>query len=422
MLPYTLDAIGTGHISRVVQDQWSESETLEFKRELPGASDRDKHEFLKDVCALANNFGGDIMYGIAEEHGVAQRVVPIRLTSWDHAESRLRQILDSGMEPPIIGLQFKTVPVEEGLTVIARVPGSFSTPHRFRTGAGWRSVIRSGTVTVDMTYEQLRSAFDRGGSLANRAMTFRRERLTSIEDGHTWRPMTPPLCVVHLVPLVAMTGRAGISIESIRSTYAELASTASWGGAGFSTNLEGAIVHPGGIGGEPILGYVQVFRSGAYEAAQSVAYDFDDRSRPVPSVWVSRFVRDALQKIRTSIRKHNIVGPALIGIALVGLGGCVFDIGRNRFNPNNARKPDRANLLIPELWIERTEAFNDIDAAARPLLDVLAQSFNVTVATNTTLMAPGSPASETRQVGMNHVTKAALAWGIIGRHIALATF
>jgi predicted HTH transcriptional regulator len=39
----------------------AESETLEFKRDTYGTSDRAKQELCKDVSALANTVGGDIV-------------------------------------------------------------------------------------------------------------------------------------------------------------------------------------------------------------------------------------------------------------------------------------------------------------------------------------------------------------------------
>jgi Putative DNA-binding domain len=48
-----------------------ESVTLDFKRDLPGASDKDKQEFLKGVCTFANADGGDLVYGITEQNGAA---------------------------------------------------------------------------------------------------------------------------------------------------------------------------------------------------------------------------------------------------------------------------------------------------------------------------------------------------------------
>jgi predicted HTH transcriptional regulator len=43
-----------------------ETRQLEFKENIVGNADDEIKEFLKDVSAMANAVGGDIVYGIAE--------------------------------------------------------------------------------------------------------------------------------------------------------------------------------------------------------------------------------------------------------------------------------------------------------------------------------------------------------------------
>ncbi len=42
-----------------------ESRTLEYKQQLPGTTEPEKEEFLRDVSAMANASGGVIVFGIA---------------------------------------------------------------------------------------------------------------------------------------------------------------------------------------------------------------------------------------------------------------------------------------------------------------------------------------------------------------------
>ena len=71
MLLSTLDQITEAALRKLCDDRCPESNSLDFKRELPGNSDKDKQELLKDVCALANADGGDLVYGIEEVAGAA---------------------------------------------------------------------------------------------------------------------------------------------------------------------------------------------------------------------------------------------------------------------------------------------------------------------------------------------------------------
>jgi predicted HTH transcriptional regulator len=176
----------------------SESLTLEFKRELPQARlEQAKVELLKDVCAMANAAGGDILYGMDEREAVAAVLTPIT-EPFDAAERRMRQVLDA-IEPRLNGLRFREVPLSSGgYAMVLRVPASYAGPHRFNS----RFVLRDGTRSLDMTYDQLRAAFDRSASLTARALAFRDERVTRIERGDGFRNLEPgPLMVVHVLPL-----------------------------------------------------------------------------------------------------------------------------------------------------------------------------------------------------------------------------
>ena len=59
VLPYSLDQINEIHLQQLLAEGWVESQTLDFKRELPGRDDKAKLELLKDVSALANRDGGE---------------------------------------------------------------------------------------------------------------------------------------------------------------------------------------------------------------------------------------------------------------------------------------------------------------------------------------------------------------------------
>lgn len=61
MLSHSLTTIDTDLLADVCSSGWSESISLEFKRDALGNSDKDKHELLKDVSALTNADGGDIV-------------------------------------------------------------------------------------------------------------------------------------------------------------------------------------------------------------------------------------------------------------------------------------------------------------------------------------------------------------------------
>src|SRR5436190_10382668 len=225
----------------VCAQEWPESQTLDFKRDLPGKTDRDKSEFLKDICALANTGGGDLLFGVDEANGKAKSLAPISTDPADAATRRLLQIIDAGIEPRIVGILLREIPVSGGYVLQFTVPASFNGPHRYSVSGPGRFVMRDGTLTRELTYSELQAAFDRTATLGERARRFREQRMTAIGSGQTWRPMKGgPLCVLQLIPLSAMRGSQSIDIARLYNNYDELI-LGDWRGACRSANLDGLI-------------------------------------------------------------------------------------------------------------------------------------------------------------------------------------
>ena len=151
--------------TELVRDALPESTTVDFKRDLPGNADRDRHEFLKDVCAFANSGGGSIYYGISEEEGAAAGLTPIGGSTYDDVVRRFGQILDAGIEPRLRGVEFRKFEEGDGFILGVRIPPSLNAPHRFMHNGHSKFVLRNNTHTVEMTFDQLRQAFNRSGSL-----------------------------------------------------------------------------------------------------------------------------------------------------------------------------------------------------------------------------------------------------------------
>ena len=74
----TLKDVDEKALDALVESGVAESRTLEFKQDLQVATDEQKQEFLSDVTALANTDGGDIVFGIRAEKGVAKELVGLK--------------------------------------------------------------------------------------------------------------------------------------------------------------------------------------------------------------------------------------------------------------------------------------------------------------------------------------------------------
>lgn len=372
MLPVQLTEADEALLTRVCIERWPESMTLEFKRDLLGGSDKDKAELCKDVAAMANADGGDIIFGIDEDNGVASALAPIAAEPSDSAKRRLGQILAANIEPRINGLHLQEIAINGGYALLVRVPASFDGPHRFNN----RFVSRTGTHTVDLTYDQLRNAFGRGATLEASAKAFIAERRAALRRGETWANRAGlPTCMAHLVPLSCFTGRSRPDIYAVEQRYDDLRFS-EWTSVNRWLNLDGVLVFPGGP--DTRVTYTQAFRNGAFEAVRYA----DALHTPQPGqrlIWarlITKYFREALLTLTRAAKAQGASGPAVFSISLHEVRGYTWYVSQY-YNLNSNPVADRDDLLLPDVWIENVADISDPDALIRPLLDVLWQAFGV---------------------------------------------
>lgn len=382
MLPTTLDQVTAELLRKLCEEGCPESDTLDFKRDLPGGSDKDKHELLKDVSSLANTNGGDLVYGIDEHDGSAAELTPLQGESADAAKRRISQVLDAGVEPRIQGIKFHHVSAGEGYVLIIRVPSSFDGPHCVRTNQNRRFFMRNGTSTSDLTFDQLRAAFDRTATLAEQARRFITERLRLIISKQTPKPMSEgPLCVIHFVPVAGLSGRHKVDIHTLhKSDFRRFADHKSWDGCSRTLNLDGLVVHPGGNPTGGYNAYTHIFRTGAMEGlflvgAKSTLFPGGPVGAIIYPYDMAKFISDSASKFIEHARVWGFAGPAVLSIAVLHVEG--YELGREGMRGYGQTFADRPHLPLPEVWIEDIDNL-DRSATIVPLLDTLWQAFGVT--------------------------------------------
>jgi hypothetical protein len=375
MILERVDVISSALIAELVANKTPESSTLEFKRDLPGTSDGDKREFLKDVCAMANSRGGDILYGVQEKDGAAAALAPITSESADAAMRRLGQLLDACLEPRVRGLRFKPVELASGgYALLARVPQSQVGPHRYVHQGQSRFPLRNETHISDMSYEQLRNAFDRTATLSERAKEFRSRRVEAISKGGGGKAVAGGTsALVHVMPLSSMGGQEEVDVVAAHARFTELA-LSGWNSIDRLLNLDGLLVYQA-LGKDELYNYVQLYRSGMVEIYSS-PYSFERGDQSfIPSQNLAHFFHEAIGKALATPARFGVGGGAFIGISLLDAAGHTLGVGQ-MFNLYHKAVSDRPDLVLPERWVESIDEFK-IDDVAKPLLDMLWQCFGL---------------------------------------------
>jgi hypothetical protein len=373
-----LDDISEAYLQGLCSDGTMESQTLDFKLELSKADD--KRELHKDLCAFANADGGDLVYGIAQDAGTAAKIVPVNTASVDALRRRIAQAVD-GIEPRLQGVRVHEVSVPDGHVVIVRVPASFDGPHSFRVDGGARRfVLRNGTDTTEMNFDQIRTAFDRTASLAERARELIDQRFQAIAQRHTWKPFHPgTIASVALVPIAGLAGRNAVNIAAINNSYNRFMFP-EWSSVSRTMNLDGLVVYPATPKEGQLLAYTQVYRNGTIVGLRTAAALATDRPL-IPSTVVTAFYRDAAIKFIHASKALDFTGPAVLRCAMTNVAGYQFGIGAMG-DPwaKTVADVDRDFLMLPDVWIDSLEAIEtaaDADALLLPILDVLWQAFDL---------------------------------------------
>src|SRR5882762_10440018 len=131
MLAKNLEDLRADDLHALVEGGIAESANLEFKAEIPESAGGGSVKILREITALANTNGGDLLFGVAEQDSVAAQVVGLAGAGVGAQIQRIENLLREGVDPALRGVRFKPVDIgNERVVLVVRVPKSWSAPHR----------------------------------------------------------------------------------------------------------------------------------------------------------------------------------------------------------------------------------------------------------------------------------------------------
>ena len=381
MIPREFDAITKADIDALVTNAVAERRTIEYKEQLPGSTDEEKREFLADVSSFANAGGGDIIYGISDQRdekgratGVPEKADGLAGLNTDAEKRRLEEIIRSGLDPRIPGIRIGHYDgFSSGPVILIRVPKSWASPHMVTFKNLSRFFTRNSTGKQQMDVREIRSAFTLSGDLRAKITAFRTERLGRIiaNEAPIILPPTPKI-VLHLVPLSILD--PGIQFD-IRALWNDPNLAAPIQNQSYDRrfNLDGYLAFgPGSLGGG-YQGYVQVFRSGAFEAVDADLLQQSSVEKLIASQLVGRKIIDATERYLKTEKQLGIALPLVIMLTMLGVKGYAMATNSawHNMNPGHNRI-DRNDLVLPDVLVE--DFATPTDQLLKPVFDAFWQS------------------------------------------------
>ena len=218
-----LESIDESDLQALVDNQVSESKSIEYKESLLhfslGNQDESKKKFLAAISSFANAAGGDLILGIKEGE---QAGIPVELCGLDIAdfvaeETRLVNMIRAGIDPRIT-VVIQSVRLKSSKTVvILRVRQSWNPPHMVTFRGHDKFYARDSTGKHPLDVSELRTIFELSGTTGERIRQFRVDRVSKIISGETAELDDSPKTILHIVPLSAFSSTTRVDLRSFHS-------------------------------------------------------------------------------------------------------------------------------------------------------------------------------------------------------------
>lgn len=360
MINKSIEQITKDDLQALIDNEVIEHKTIEYKRELPGNSDKEKKEFLADVTSFANASGGDIVYGLIEDRrtGKPKSLDGLSIENPDQEVLRLEGIIRTGVQPRIPSVMCsKPIQIKDDkIALIIRVQKSWISPHRVTLGGHDKFYSRSSNGKYSLDVGELRIAFNLSESISERIRNFRADRIAKIIASETPVQLCDnPKIVIHLIPINSFSSAQSYDVNIIASNIA-LMPTIYSGGSSLRYNLDGILTYSRGEASKS-TSYTQLFRNGILEGVESTLLEPHEGQLIIPSVAFENALIRSMTDYLAIFKLLHIQPPVFIFLTLLNVKGYYLAVNRRFWGERF--KIDRDMLEAPENIVENY----DINAA-----------------------------------------------------------
>jgi len=343
-----------------------EIKSLDFKRIIKIDNDAEKEEFLADISSFANSVGGNIIYGIEEENGLATNLCGFKTDNIDSLILKIENLLRDSIKPRINNIGVKSLKLENNdFILLIRIPKSWNSPHMIDFKGKTKFYARNSAGKYKMDVDEIRTSFSLSESITEKIKSFRRERLSIIESGET--PIilkNKAKIVLHMIPFNSIGKSENYDLsflinqetrKPLRTIIAE--------SINYNYNVDGLILHDPNN-----FSYTQIFRQGMIESACNMW----DTENIIPSYAYEDWLLKTIKNYLDILNGLNMDFPIIIMVSLLGVKGFKMNISKDlewRLIIPNENKIDRDNLIINEVIMNNKN--EDISKLVKPVFDAV---------------------------------------------------
>ena len=362
-----LSDISESDIRALFDNEVREGKTIEYKRSLPGNSEREKKEFFADVSSFANTSGGHIIYGVDAKDGIPVAIPGLPEINPDAEILRLETSAQNGLEPRIPGLSSQVVSIQGSSPVIViRIPKSWIAPHMIVFQDYSRFYARSSTGKYILDVQELRTAFMASEAISKKINSFRADRISKIISGET--PIAfknGAKIILHIVPYRFSDSSFNIDVTKIGSAD-KLRPIYSPGGYNSKHNLDGFVNYS-----TLRSTYTLLFRNGAIEAVNTELMLPEDTplGEKLYVYYPGQVEDEIIEKIHGYLEyqeSNSINTPLVIMLTFTGVKNYMLAY---KYGGTVGHPIDRDILILPEVVIETYRS--DIDTIMKPIFDAM---------------------------------------------------
>ncbi|MGE0652058.1 MAG: helix-turn-helix domain-containing protein [Alphaproteobacteria bacterium] len=353
------------HLQRLLDGRVSEGKVLDYKQELPGASDGAKKDFLADLSSFANAAGGHIVFGVTEAEGLPTSLDGLE-GDIDAAILRMDAMARDGIRPPIPSVEFVRVPLANGrAAIVAAIRRSWNPPHQVVFGKDDRIYTRASAGKQRVDVEELRRIVLQSQEIGERIRQFRAARLGAVMAGET--PIQLALgarTIFHVVPLNAFGAGASVNLTPTGERRTGLIRMV--GGGSYRHNVDGLLAFSRADG--EVGAYAQLFRNGSIECVHYMQRNEYRGKLGFPSVSFEHNLFEQAAGAVATLRAAEAAPPVAMMLSFVGIQGWEMAVAPGLHFRDAYVGFDRDPLLIPDTLLETFDGL-DVREVIKPLIE-----------------------------------------------------